>query len=307
MALGCPVNAAGASWSVEDIPYHTLVCDRVRDDQRLFHILASASFVEITSDLYTRNLVEFFRDDGEIVEWLECHWEKEELQHGAALKRYVQTAWPEFDWEAAYRSFVADYSRFCTVDQLAGTRALEMAARCVVETGTATFYRMLSELSPEPVLKRLAAEISADEVRHYKHFYRYFLRYRTLEQPSRVAVLATLLNRAAEVETEDAFCAFKAVCLGRNPDIEFQGGDYAAYRDGVVQLAKRHFPHAMAIKMLLKPLDLNPMVGRVMLPAVTSATRLFLFSWGGRTTAKGRSFHSGTESREDQKWPATDK
>src|SRR6266446_6361672 len=200
MAATCPVNAGDASWSVEDIPYHTLVHDRVRDDRRLFYILASASFIEITSDLYTRNLVEFFRPDSEIVDWLEGNWEKEELQHGAALKRYVQTAWPAFDWEAAYKLFVAEYSQCCTVEQLAGTRALEMAARCVVETGTATFYRMMSELSREPVLKRLAAEISADEVRHYKHFYRYFQRYRSLEQPSRVAILRTLLNRAAEVE-----------------------------------------------------------------------------------------------------------
>ena len=163
-----------------------------------------------------------------------------------------------------------------------------MAARCVVETGTATFYRMLSESSREPVLKRLTAEISADEVRHYKHFYRYFQRYRILEQPSRVAVLRTLLNRAAEVEAEDAFYAFKAVFRVCNP--EFQKSDYAAYRDGAVQLTKSHFPHGMAVKMLLKPLDLNPLVGRAMLPAVTSATRLFLHSWGARTTAKGRSF-----------------
>ena len=286
MAATCPVNAGDASWSVEDIPYHTLVHDRVRDDRRLFYILASASFIEITSDLYTRNLVEFFRHDSEIVDWLEGNWESEELQHGAALKRYVQTAWPDFDWEAAYRSFVAEYSRICTLDQLAGTRALEMAARCVVETGTATFYRMLSELSREPVLKRLAAEISADEVRHYKHFYRYFLRYRRLEQPGRAAIFRTLLNRATEVETEDAFYAFKAVCLGRNPDTGFRKRDYAAYRDSVVQLAKHHFPHEMAIKMLLKPLDLNPMVGRAMVPAVTSATRLFVRSWGAASNAK---------------------
>ncbi len=215
MALGSPGYEGGPSWSVDDIPYHALAYDQVRDDQRLFHILASASFIEITSDLYTRNLVEFFQDDREVVEWLERRWEREELQHGAALKRYVQTAWPDFDWEAAYKLFFAEYSQCCTVEQLAGTRALEMAARCVVETGTATFYRMMSELSREPVLKRLAAEISADEVRHYKHFYRYFQRYRSVEQPSRVSILRTLLNRAAEVEAEDAFYAFKAVfqCL----------------------------------------------------------------------------------------------
>jgi rubrerythrin len=293
MALGSPGYEGGPSWSVDDIPYHALAYDQVRDDQRLFHILASASFIEITSDLYTHNLVEFFHDDREVVEWLEGRWEREELQHGAALKRYVQTAWPDFNWEAAYKLFVAEYSQCCTVDRLASTKTLEMAARCVVETGTATFYRMLSDLSQEPVLKRLAAEISADEVRHYKHFYRYFQRYRALEQPSRVAILRTLLNRAAEVEAEDAFYAFKAVFRVCNPDAEFRKSDYAAYRDGAIQLTKSHFPHGMAVKMLLKPLDLNPMVGRAMLPAVTSATRLFLHSWGGRATTKGRSFLSG--------------
>src|ERR1700733_11868386 len=161
----------GASWSIEDIPYHALAHDRVRGDTQLFYTVATASFIEITSDLYTRNLVEFFRGDDEIIDWLQHGWEREELQHGAALRRYVETAWPEFDWDAAYRDFMVEFRQFCSVDQLAPTRALEMAARCVVETGTAAFYRMLSEMSPEPVLRRITANIRADEVRHYKYFY----------------------------------------------------------------------------------------------------------------------------------------
>jgi hypothetical protein len=152
---------------------------------------------------------------------------------------------------------------------------------------------MLSDLSREPVLKRLAAEISADEVRHYKHFYRYFQRYRSVEQPSRVSILRALLNRAAEVESEDAFYAFKAVFSVCNPGIEFHKSDYVAYRDSAMQLTRSHFPHGMAVKMLLKPLGLNPVVGRAMLPAITSAMRLFMSSWGGRATTKGRSFLSG--------------
>lgn len=122
-------RTGGASWSIEDIPYHRLAHERVRGDQRLFYIVASASFIESASDIYTDNLVAFFHDDEEIVTWLKTHWEIEELQHGAALKRYVQTAWPDFDWEAAYRTFLAEYMPFCVVDRLAGTRALEMAAR----------------------------------------------------------------------------------------------------------------------------------------------------------------------------------
>ena len=99
--------AAGATWSIEDIPYETLARASVRDDRRLFDIVASASFIEITSDLYTRNLVEFFASDREVAEWLEQHWQREELQHGAALRKYVETAWPDFDWEAAYRPSIA--------------------------------------------------------------------------------------------------------------------------------------------------------------------------------------------------------
>ncbi len=211
-----PGSMGGASWTMEDIPYAALAHERVRDDRRLFYLVTSASFIEITSDLYTQNLVEYFSHDREIAEWLERVWQKEEVQHGAALRRYVETAWPDFDWDAAYRDFLAAYAPLCTVDQLAATRALEMAARCVVETGTATFYRMLSERSREPVLKQLAARISADEVRHYKHFYRWFLRYQAIERPSRAAVLRALWSRAADIEAEDAFCAFKAVFLARS-------------------------------------------------------------------------------------------
>ncbi len=46
-----------ASWSVEEIPYNAIDRDKVRDAEQLFYILASASFVEITSDLYTKNLI----------------------------------------------------------------------------------------------------------------------------------------------------------------------------------------------------------------------------------------------------------
>jgi rubrerythrin len=300
MAMRYARFKAGASWSPDDIPYDALARERVRDDMHLFYIVASASFVEITSDLYTYNLIEYFRDDSEIVDWLENVWQKEELQHGDALRRYVRTAWPDFDWDAAYRDFLAAYTPLCTVDQLARTRALEMAARCVVETGTAAFYRMLSEQSREPVLKQLTARISADEVRHYKHFYRYFLRYRAHERPSRAAVLRILWSRTSEIEAEDAFHAFKSVFLVRNPDTEFQRSDYTAYVDGISKLAKNHFPLGMAVKMLLKPLDLNPVLGRAVLPAATSAIRFIFMRHTGSPTPSTPASGGGTFDKRRQ-------
>jgi hypothetical protein len=275
-------NPGDHSWSVEDIPYRLLVARPACEDQQLFYLVTSASFIEITSGIYTDNLVKYFSEDDEVVRWLRCEWEREELQHGEALKRYVQCAWPDFDWQTAYRAFLAEYRPLCTVDLLAATRALEMASRCVVETGTAAFYRMLSELSEEPVLRRLAAAISADEVRHYKHFYRYFLRYQEVERPSRAAVMRALWSRIAAVESEDAYCAFKAVYLARNPGSEFQRNLYDCYRADVVRLMQPRLPYAMAVKMLLKPLGLHVTVGRAMVPAVTSAARLFI----GRLAAR---------------------
>ena len=88
--------------------------------------------------------------------------------------------------------------------------------------------------------------------------------------------MRTLWNRTTDIDAEDAFHSFKAVHLAHTGAAELHKGDYEAYRDGVRQLAMRHFPLGMAVKMLLKPLGLNALVSRAVLPAVTSATRFFL-------------------------------
>ncbi len=276
MATADSSRPGEAPWSVEEISYETLACDRVKDDTQLLYLLASASFIEITADLYTHNLIEFFADDHETVEWLEKSWEPKELQHGVALKRYVTTAWPDFDWETAYRNFFSEYSQVCSMEALAPKRSLELVARCVIETGTSSFYTMLEEFDREPVLTQLVAKIRADEVRHYKHFYQYFQKYSERERPGRMAVLATLLKRAAEVQSEDALIAFKYVYLARNPGAELRKSDYQLYRDSVRLIAKRHFPQEMAVKMMLKPLGMGAAAGRIVVPLATSLCGFFL-------------------------------
>ena len=265
---------AGTPWVIDDIPFKDLDRDQIHDDRQLFLGLAAASFIEITADLYTANLIEFYRGDDEVTDWLSQRWEPEELRHGAALKRYVRTAWPEFDWNTAYRGFYEEYSRTCGIQGFAGTRALELAARCVVETGTATFYRALSELTGEPVLKRLAGLIAADEVRHYKYFYRFFRRYHDREGIGRFAVARTLWRRMTEVDAEDGPIAFKHVLLNASPGGEFQPADYDAFRARARVLARRHYPFGMAVRMMLKPLELSPTVVRVIVPPIVSGAQL---------------------------------
>jgi hypothetical protein len=266
----------GAPWSVDDIAFDTIDASLIHDNTELFYLLAAASFVEITSDLYTKNLIEFYRGNPEIENWLANYWEHEELQHGAALKRYVMAVWPEFDWERAYQKFFEEYGRACTMENLAENRSLEMVARCVVETGTSSFYRTLSEAAHEPVLKQITANISLDEVRHYKHFYRYFLDYRDRERPSRTAILRQLWKRSTDVKAEDAYIAFKHVFLERNPGEPFTEEAYDAFRASFRRIGRTLFPYEMAVKMILKPLDLSPPVGRFVQPAVETTAR-FLF------------------------------
>ena len=267
-------SSARRHWSLDDIPWHAIRHDAVARNKAFFYLVASASLMESATDLYTANLIEFFAGDEEVTSWLEHYWLPEELQHGRALRRYVECAWPDFDWEPAYRRFVVEFRPFCDV-ALEEARSLEMASRCVVETGTASYYTTLSRASPEPVLSVLTRRIVADEVRHYKHFYRFFCKYRDTECPSRAAVVPALWRRLRMSGGDDSFIVLKHVYAARYPAAHFDIGVYRDVRRECRDLVRDHFPHEMSVRMLLKPLDLGPRTQRAALPlAIAVARRL---------------------------------
>jgi hypothetical protein len=269
-----PRSFRGQRWSLEDIPWHAIRHDAAMHSEAFFYLVASASLMESATDLYTENLIEFFTGDDEVTSWLEHYWLPEELQHGRALRRYVETAWPEFGWEPAYRRFVEEFRPFCDT-ALEAARSLEMASRCVVETGTASYYTTLSRASPEPVLALLTRRIVEDEVRHYKHFYRFFRRYRETESPSRAAVVPALWRRLRMSGGDDSFIVLKHVYLSRHPEAPFDAVVYRDLRRQCRDLVSDHFPHEMSVRMLLKPLALSPRIHRAALPvAVALARRL---------------------------------
>ncbi|MBN3727340.1 ferritin-like domain-containing protein [Burkholderia sp. Ac-20379] len=243
-------------WRIEDIDLTRIDRAKAAADEDLLLLLCAASFIESGSDLYTSNLSQFFGEDPEVADWLNEQWEHEELQHGRALKAYIGYVWPEFDWDLAFNNFFDEYSKTCSLEAFEKTRALEMVARCVVETGTATLYRAINECSDEPVLKEITNNIRSDEVRHYKHFLKYFKKYNAVEGNGRMAVLGALLRRLLEIRNEDSEIALRHVFAIRYPE---KVRDTAYNRDRVVrvnQLVRRHLSADMCVKMLLKPLDL---------------------------------------------------
>jgi len=261
------------SWSVNDLPFDTVDRGACRGDAQLFLLLASASFVEITSHLYADALIDYFRPEVEIKTWLAEQWLAEETQHGVALKRYVSAVWPEFDWELSYRDYYREYSQRCHRKQLGPTWALEMAARCVVETGTASLYAMLHQLTSEPVLRALTAFIKNDEIRHYKRFYNFFVRFRNHGQPDRSTVARTLWKRILEVDREDGYLAFKHVFATCHPAQGFHETDYKAFCLYYRRLAKRHYPYEMAAPMLLSPLGLTPWLGDIAVSVLSAGAK----------------------------------
>ena len=263
-------------WSVEDLPLDRVDAGRVRPREELFLLLAGASFVETASDLYTRNLVEQFEGDAEVAMWLTRHWEPEELQHGRALRAYVNRVWPEFDWQAAFDAFVAEHRRYCTGEELEATPGLEMAARCVVEMGTATYYRAIQIVSDEPVLGRLAALIQRDEVRHYRHFYRYFNMYNGVEQNNRARVLGALGRRLRVLLRSDVERGSWYPYQARHAHASRDGREFRRAIARTTTLVRSNYPAPMAIKMLLKPLALPPVVNRLSHRTVQLAQRLIL-------------------------------
>ncbi|WP_426701928.1 ferritin-like domain-containing protein [Rhodanobacter sp. Col0626] len=247
---------AALPWTLENIDLDRIDVAQVRHDEDLFFLLCSSSFVESGSELYTQNLIDHFAGDQELQTWLSQHWEHEELQHGRALAAYVRKVWPEFDWDKGFQAFWNEYGAVCTSEQLEPCRGLELAARCVVETGTASLYRALNEITDEPVLKQLTGHIKSDEVRHFKHFYQHYRLYREREGFGRYKVLRVILRRVNEIKSEDSDIALRHVFNQCYPQHAGNDAEFRRISNRAQGLLRRHIPAGMTVKMLLKPLDL---------------------------------------------------
>ena len=124
-------------------------------------------------DDYGVYLRRVFADDPDFIEKVN-EWVLEENQHGMALGRWSQLADPGWNFEAAFARFKAGYHLphyTTTLQSVRGSQAGEMMARCIVETGTSSYYTALKDATAEPVLRQICAKIAADELRHYKLFY----------------------------------------------------------------------------------------------------------------------------------------
>ena len=200
-------------WTAEDIAWDAF--DREKLDQNLLKLIKAASLTEYNAAQYTRYLHNIFQDDAAFAETL-SEWQLEEEQHGRMLAKYAQLADPTFDFPVAFKQFTDGY-QFPTdvTESVRGSRVGELVSRCMVETGTSSFYTALSEATDEPVLKQLTHRIAADEFRHYRTFFEGLERYQQSEPISVIDRLKVLISRIRE--TDDDELAFAYHCANE-PD-----------------------------------------------------------------------------------------
>lgn len=240
-------------WTLGDIPWERFEPQKL--DPELLRIVKAASLVEQNGADYARYLCGVFADDLAFQNAAR-RWGEEEIQHGLALGRYAHLADPKFDHLAACARFTAGFRvDLDATGSIRGSRAGELVARCIVETGTSSYYTALAEATDEVVLKAICQRIAADELRHYKLFLTHLRRYLEREGLGTWGRLKIALGRIRESEDDELAFAYHAA---NNPGCAYdRKRAIRAYARRAYAVYRRHHVER-GIAMVLKAAGLTP-------------------------------------------------
>ncbi len=229
-------------WTLDDIDWSRFDPSKVSPD--VLKVIKTAAMVERNGADYGRYLSNVFGDDSAFCA-VAVAWAAEEEQHGLALGRWAALADPAFDFDKSFAAFTAMYR--IPVEATAsvrGSKLGELCARCVVETGTSSFYSAIRDAVDEPVLKQICKNIAADEFRHFRLFFTHMERYAAqatgASKWGRLRVAFTRFREADDDEIASAYHAGNAVAGPYNRSRA--AADYGQRTFGFYQ--KRHVRRA---------------------------------------------------------------
>lgn len=242
-------------WRIEDVRWDQF--DRSKVDPALVAIVKAAAMVERNGTDYGTYLNRVFADDPDFRQAAD-NWSVEEVQHGDALGRWAMLADPGWDYSAAFERYRTGY-RLPLLGQEAsvrGSRTGELIARCIVESGTSSYYSALGEATEEPVLKQICKLIAADEFRHFKLFYDHMRRYLKRERVGLLRRLRIAVGRVGE--SEDDELAFAYHSANDNAGVPYDHNRCIAHYM-VPSMGNYRYHHwERAIGMILKATGLPP-------------------------------------------------
>ena len=243
-----------ATWTLETIDWGRFDASKV--DPEILRNIKAAAMVERNGGDYGIYLGRVFADDPGFREDV-ARWATEEVQHGMALGRWAQLADPSWDFDAAFARFRAGYQLpLDATRSVRGSQAGEMMARCIVETGTSSYYSALKDATDEPVLKQICTNIAADELRHFKLFYSNMQRYLTRERLSRWDRVRIGLQRMRESEDDELAYAYFAANAPQGAIYDRVRNTHAYARRAYRLYRPVHVQRGIA--MILKAMGLRP-------------------------------------------------
>lgn len=193
-------------WHLDQLEWENF--DPSRVDPDMVAVVKAASVVERNGVDYAVYLNHVFSDDADFQAAAD-NWAIEEVQHGDALGRWAMLADPSWDYPAAFERYRSSYHIDLNASiSVRGSRTGELIARCMVETGTSSFYSALADATDEPLLKSICKHIAADEYRHFKLFYDHMRRYLEREQLGTWARARIAIGRVTESEDDELASAY---------------------------------------------------------------------------------------------------
>ena len=241
-------------WRLDDVSWDRF--DPAQVDPSMIPLVKAAAMVERNGVDYAVYLGRVFVDDPDFQQASD-NWAVEEVQHGDALGRWAMLADPGWDFEAAFQRYRDGYKLPLDANaSVRGSRTGELIARCMVETGTSSYYTALAEATGEPVLQQVCKLIAADEYRHFKLFYDHMRRYLARE---RLGMLNRLRIAAGRItESEDDELAYAYHCGNEPVGMAYEHQRcIGAYMGRAISFYRfRHIERAMG--MILKSVGLPP-------------------------------------------------
>lgn len=241
-------------WRLKDVAWQDF--DPARVDPGIVPLVKAAAMVEKNGTDYAVYLNRVFHDDPDFQRAAD-NWAVEEVQHGDALGRWSELADPGWNFDAAFARYRAGYKLPLDAEaSVRGSRTGELIARCMVETGTSSYYTALGEATEEPVLKQVCKLIAADEYRHFKLFYDHMKRYLARERIGLVQRLRIAAGRITESEDDELAYAYH--CGNEPESVAYQHERcIAGYMDQAMGYYRyRHIERGMG--MILKSVGLPP-------------------------------------------------
>ncbi len=241
-------------WRLEDVPWDRF--DPSKVDPEVVPLVKAAAMVERNGIDYGAYLDGVFADDPDF-QAAAARWAVEEVQHGDALGRWAMLADPTWDYEGCFERYRAGYKvQVGATASIRGSRSGELIARCMVETGTSTYYTALAESTAEPVLAGICKQIAADEFRHFKLFYDHMKRYLGRENINLARRLVIAAGRVGE--SEDDELAFAYHCGNESPELPYDHDRCIAGYMGHAMAFYRYRHLAHGVGMIFKAVGLPP-------------------------------------------------